>query len=1096
MSKIKVIIIILQLFLISQAISAQERKLVKGKVTDGKEGLPGVTVVELDKNNRISTGVTTNIDGDFVINMKDVNNSLQFSFVGFKEQTIKPKGESYINIVLIEDAISLGSIDIIAEGVTNNGFMNIEDRDLAVPVQKISAKEFEDVQASSIDEALQGRLSGVDITSNSGDPGAGMSIRIRGVSTLSANSQPLIVVDNVPYQTTIDQDFNFSTANEEGYSQMLNIPVDDIKEITVLKDAASTAMWGTEAANGVLMITTKRGGKSRKPSITLNYHGSFSVSPEHIPLLTGDQYSTLMQEAWLNSYGFPLPTTEYKEFLYSPNDPYYYHNYSNNTDWVDAITRNGYSNNLDFSITGGGSKAAYRFSTNYFDQVGTTLGSDFNRITARLNLDYFISDKLKIRADFTFANSTTNSNYDNGTTIRSEKSTDVRSIAYKKMPNMAIYEYDSYGRPTGEFFSPESNAQGTLPSTYNPVAMANDAINRTFGDRITTKYSLYYTILPGLKYTLDLSFDVNTSKNKKFLPQSATGQNWTNQWVNKSYDYDSDTYVIYTNNMLAYVKKFGTDHDFSATANWTTKESIGSAYKVWTSNSASNSLQDPSNNSKVNESGLGPESSLSHGRSIGTAVMANYQYKDKYIITGGMRLEGNSKFDEENRYFFFPSVSLAWRLSGEDFMQQFSHWMNDFRFRFSYGQTGNPPRYEGMYYSNISSFNYNYLGYSAVYPGSMTLKSLKWESVTNYNYGATIDLFNGRIYAEFDYYYNRTDDMFGYNQSIQSTSGYSKNSVINIGAMDNLGWDVSVKTIPVKQNDFTMTFDFNLARNYNVLQRLTDDYSTESTQNIGNAIYKNISTIGNPAGSFYGYRYNGVYLNETDLLARDENNNIITDPNGNQINMMYDYNGTSRYEFEVGDAKYDDVNHDGNIDANDIVYLGNANPLFTGGFGSMMSYKNWSFNCFFYFRYGNSIINRTKMNGEAMHNFDNQLASTLRRWRKPGDGENGEDILPRALYKKGYNYAGSDRFVEDGSFLRLKYMTVTYRIPTKFCKKIGVEKIRTSVTTNNLLTFTKYGGQDPEITIKSSDNIYYTVGYDDSKTPRSKEVSFILSVTF
>jgi TonB-linked SusC/RagA family outer membrane protein len=507
-------------------------------------------------------------------------------------------------------------------------------------------------------------------------------------------------------------------------------------------------------------------------------------------------------------------------------------------------------------------------------------------------------------------------------------------------------------------------------------------------------------------------------------------------------------------------------------------------------------LQDPSNASKVNESGLGPESSLSHGRSIGTAFMTNYQYKDKYIITGGMRLEGNSKFDAENRYFFFPSVSLAWRLSGEEFMRSCSHWMNDFRFRFSYGQTGNPPKYEGMYYSNIESFDYNYMGYSAVYPSSMSLKSLKWEAITNYNYGVTIDLFDGRLYSEFDYYYNKTDDMFGYTQSVQTTSGYSSNSVVNIGAMDNIGWDFSIRTIPIKTKDFTMTFDMNIARNYNVLRKLTDDYSTVRNETIDNGEYQNIASIGNPAGSFYGYRYNGVYVREDDLLARDEDGNLISDPNGNTVNMMYDYNGTSRYEFQIGDAKYEDVNHDGNIDANDIVYLGNANPLFTGGFGSMLSYKNWTFNCYFYYRYGNSIINRTKMKGEAMYNFDNQLASTLKRWRKLGDGQNGEEILPRALYQEGYNYVGSDRFVEDGSFLRLKYVTLTYRVPNKFCKKIGVNNMRTSITANNLFTFTNYRGQDPEITISSSDDVIYTVGYDDSKTPRSREITFVLSITF
>ena len=1086
----KVILIILQIFLILTTVAGQKRLIVRGNVNDGKESLPGVTVVELDKNNRIATGTTTNIDGEYVISVSNNENKLQYSFIGFKEQTVEINGRTTINILLEEDVKTLESIDVVAQKVTNTGFMNVQDRDLAVPVAKISAQEFADVQASSIDEALQGRLAGIDITSNSGDPGAGMSIRIRGVSTLSANSSPLIVVDNIPYEVTIASDFSFSTANEEGYSQMLNIPVDDIKEITVLKDAAATAMWGTKAANGVLMITTKRGARGRDPIISFNYKNTYSFNPGHIPLLNGDQYSTLILEAYQNSYGVPLNTSDKREFLYSADDPYYFHNYSANTDWVDAISRNGSTNNLDFSITGGGSKAFYRFSVNYQDQIGTTLGTDLNRLSTRLNLDYFISDKLKMRADFTIAHGITNANYSDNTYIRSNRSTDARSIAYKKMPNMSIYEYDAYGNLTENFFSPTTNAQGTFPNTYNPVALATDGFNKTTNDRITTKYSLYYDIAKGLRYTLDLSFDVNTNKINKFLPQTATGKEWTDQWVNKSYDYDSDTYFIYSNNMLAYSKKFNEKHQVAATWNLMTNENIGSEYDIWASNSASSNQQDPSNPSKINESGLGPKSNLSHGRSIGSALLANYIYNDKYIINGGFRYEGNSRFDENNRFAFFPSISLAWRLSGESFMSSLK-WLDDFRFRMSYGENGNPPRSEGMFYSNINSFDWNYLGNSAVYPTNMELKSLKWESIKQTNIGLTTEMFDGRITAEFDYYKNRTEDMFGYNVAIQSTSGYTTNSVINLGTMDNYGWDMSVHTLPIKKKDLKVTFDFNLARNYNILRALADNFNTVRNENIGNGYYQTIAQINNPAGSFYGYRFNGVFTTEDMLIARDSEGNKITDPNGNEIPMVYDYENT-RYYFELGDAKYDDINHDGNINASDIVYLGNANPLFTGGFGSLISFKEFSLNTFFYFRYGNDIINRTKMNGEAMFNYDNQLASTLSRWRKPGD----ETDIPRALMSKGYNYAGSSRFVEDGSFLRLKYITLSYRFPTKLVNKIGFDTMRMSATFNNLLTFTRYSGQDPEININSSDNVIYTVGYDDSKTPRSKDVTFILAITF
>lgn len=542
--------------------------------------------------------------------------------------------------------------------------------------------------------------------------------------------------------------------------------------------------------------------------------------------------------------------------------------------------------------------------------------------------------------------------------------------------------------------------------------------------------------------------------------------------------------------MLTYARNFGGKHDLSSSWNLMTNERIGNAYRITTSNTVSPSQQDPSNPSKVNESGLGPGSERTRGRDIGSALMVNYKYGDRYIVSGGVRYEGNSRFDEYNRFAWFPSLSLAWRLSGEEFMRPFSRWMNDLRFRFSYGENGNPPRYEGMFFSNIGSFNWNYLGNSAIYTSNMALKSLKWESIHTYNYGITADFFDSRIYFEIDYYLNKTKDMFGYNIPVQSSSGYSSKSIVNLGAMDNVGYDFSLKTVPVLKKDFKMTFDINIARNYNVLRELADDYSNVRNVTISNGLYQNIAQIDNPAGSFYGYRYKGVYTTEEMLIARDADGNKITNPNGQEVKMVYDFDNT-RYYFELGDAMYEDVNHDGNINASDIVYLGNANPAFTGGFGSMISYKNFSLNSFFYYRYGNDIINRTRMFGEAMFSYDNQLRSTLRRWRKPGD----ETDIPRALYRTGYNYVGSDRFVEDGSFLRLKYITLTYRVPGKFAQKLGCKSIRVSTTLNNLLTFTNYSGQDPEITIRSADDVIYTVGYDDSNTPRSRDVTFILAIT-
>lgn len=1089
MSKIlKALLLVQALFLFNPAF-AQQRIWVRGKVVAANDasGLPGVTVVELDKNNRITIGTVTNMDGEFALEVLNPNDKLQFSFVGFKDQVVEIKGRTTINVTMADDVQVIGGVDVVAQKRTSTGIMTIADRDLAIPIAKISAEDFEDVQAGSIDEALQGRLAGVDIATNSGDPGAGMSIRIRGVSTLSANSQPLIVVDNMPYETNISPDFDFGTANEEGYSQMLNISVDDIKEITVLKDASATAQYGTKAANGVLLITTKRGVKGRKPIVSYGYKGTFVENPPTIPLLNGDQYSTLMLEAYQNSFGQPMPTDIRKEFLRSPDDPYYYYNYGQNTDWMKAVTQKGYTHNHDFSISGGGNKASYRFSANYMDQQGTTIGTGLNRISTRLNLDYFISDKVKLRADFAYTNSSTDGNYTDDY-IKDGRA--VRSIAYKKMPNMSIYEYDAFGNKTDNYFSPSTNAQGSAPASYNPVALANLGYTSTLNDRVTSKFSLTYDILPELRYTLDLSLDVNTNKVNKFLPDDATGIAFTDSYANRAYDKDDDSYYIYTSNKIDYRKVFNEIHNVTLGANFTTYESVGNNYFVTTANSASAYLTDPSVPSIVNKAGLGPSSGPWNGRTAGTTAWGHYVLLDRYILGASCRYEGNSKFDANNRWGFFPGMSAAWRVSGEPFMSGFTN-LDDLRLRFSYGETGNPAPKEGMFYNNYNTFNWEYMGYSAIYSTNMKLENLKWETKKMTNYGITVDMFKNRVSVNADYYLTRVEDMFGEKVGISSTTGYSQLSIMNIGTMDNQGWELDVKTLPFKGKNWKMTFDFNISKNYNILRKVADSFPLERNATLSNGVYKNIIQIDNPIGSFYGYKYDGVYTKPEDLIARDANGNQIADPNGNPVYMMFDYDNT-RYQFQLGDAKYKDINNDGNINAQDIVYLGDANPDFFGGFGSMLSYKNFSFNYFFHYRVGNDIINMTKMDGEKMHNYDNQLASVLKRWRKEGD----ETDIPRAMLNRGYNYLGSDRFVEDGSFLRLKYITFAYRVPKKYTSKMGLESLRLSATLNNLLTFTNYSGQDPDISIKSKDGTVYTVGYDYSSTPRAREITFNLALTF
>ncbi len=1086
-----ILLIFISILITNTSLWGQNGTLIKGSVKGASDnlGLPGATIVEIDKNNRVVKGSVTDANGNFAIRIENTDDKLQVGFIGYKTQILDIGNKQQFIIKLENDIHSIKAVEVFAEKTTNTGVLQIEDRDLAIPTAKISTKELEGIQASSIDEALQGRLSGVDIVSNSGDPGGGMSIRIRGVNSLNAKANPLIVIDGVPHETNISPDFDFGTANEEGYAQMLNVSIDDIKEITVLKDASATALYGTKASNGVLMVTTKRGAKGRKPVIGYSYRGSMSLVPDPVPMLNGDQYSTLILEGEMNRDGIPFNTIQNKEFQYDPNDPWWYYNYGQNTNWLDEISQTGYTHTHDLSIAGGGEKAFYRASTNFLGQTGITKGTDLKRFTTRLNLDYIISDKFRIRADVSYAHSKNNLNHkiDN-------KDPKIRDVAYRKMPNMAVYEYDENGNKTDVFFTPERNIQGLYvpqnrTSTYNPVAMVENGLNTIFNDRIITKFGLEYKIIKGLSYKFDVSFDMNNTKRNLFLPQNATGRPWNDINVNNARDQDKDESAIYTNNNITYSNKIKEIHAISATLQFQTNDYKGIEYKAISANSASSELQDPSDPGRIIEDMLEIYSGTWQNRDIGLLGMFHYSLMDRYIISAGIRREGNSRFDKKFRYGYFPSLSAAWRISGEPFMKKYE-FLDDFRIKGSYGKNGNPPKYPYLFYNNYGTFNWPYLDNTAIYPIDIQQENMKWETIVTSNLGFSLEMFKSKLIIDFDIYKNRTNDMLSSSYSIGSASGY-ENMYKNIGILDNNGWDFSFRTTPVRNQNWTVSFNFNIARNYNVLQEIDPSIRLKDALNTKNGEYPRWIQTGNPIGSFYGYQYEGVYKDESELIARDKQGNQIFNSNGTPVEMIFFYPYVN-YKFEPGDAKYKDINHDGNIDYNDIVYLGSANPDFVGGFGSTIKYKRLSFNFYFYGRYGNQIINIAKMNSENMYGYNNQSTATLRRWRRPGDVTD----IPRALTQSGYNYLGSDRFVDNGSFLRLKYLTFSYDFPRNLIRNLKMESLKFSVTVSNLLTITKYEGQDPEININSRDGTIFTVGYDDSSTPRAKEVTASLMVTF
>ncbi|MDR1417078.1 MAG: SusC/RagA family TonB-linked outer membrane protein [Prevotellaceae bacterium] len=1081
----------------AEMLYAQSKVLIRGKVVDKSSAgaaLVGVSIIETDKDNRTISGTQSDMSGSYSLTVQNVaGHKLVFSYLGYKSQTIAIDSKAVINVSLEESSTDIDEVVISAQKQVRVGALGIDERDMTYAYSKLDTKDIDALPVTSVDQALQGRLAGVDIVANSGQPGSGMSIRIRGTASINNNSDPLIVVNGLPYETTISSDFDFATADEENYSQLLNISPSDIQEITVLKDAASTAMYGSKGANGVLMITTKRGSMG-KPRLSYSFKGTVSAPRDAIPTLNGDQYSTLILESAANA-GSPLNLDLYPEFARDPNNPYDFYNYGQNTDWVSEVQKTAFKQEHNFALSGGGEKALYRISAGYLSEDGNIINTSYNRFTTTLNLSYQISDRIRVVADMSYVHGESNNAF----------MKDLLATTYTKMPSQSVYEYTTEGVLTPNYFSPAETPQGSFldadlskneKGIYNPVAMAYESSRAVIDDRVRPVFTLQYQILPGkLEYTGTVGFDISSKKNKGSLPQVATGRPWIENSVNRAQDADEETFIVQINNTLSFVSKITEWAKLNSLVKLNTTDKQTEAFSALSSNTASIYLTDPSNLSRL----ISPNSGMSQERQVQATMFVGWSFFDRYIIDGVITADGNSRFGPSYRFGYFPSLSGRWRISGEPYVRELK-FLNDLSLRASYGQSGKVPDKNYLYYNRYSSYTYSYLNELGVYPTGMTLSNLRWEMSSELNLGANLIAFNNRVNIDFNWYRKTTNDLLFEKVGIPNVSGVSS-IYMNVGTMDNDGWELSIFTTPLKRQDWQVDFRVQLSRNQNMIRSLSDNVPLSTTATADNGKFMARIQEGNPLGSFYGYRYEGVYLNDDQTIARGVTGEKIYTYNDKgelmpvQMQFWYPTNG---YVFKAGDAKYGDINHDGNIDYMDIVYLGNANPLLYGGFGPSIRYKGWSLDAYFYFRYGFDIVNSTKMEMEKMNDFSNQSTAVLRRWTHPYDNpeEAPEGLLPRALFRDGYNWLGSDRYVEDGSFMKFKSLTLRYSFDKALVKKIGLSDLGLNFTVYNLYTWTNYTGMNPEVSIRNVSKDIYSIGYDESKAPSNIEFMFGINATF
>lgn len=1113
------------LCVVSQTIMAQAKR-ISGVVTDNMGPVMMANVVERDANNRIVSATQTDFNGNFSMQIKSPKNKLVFSYVGDKSKTISIGSQTSFKVRLEPEQTVLKEVTIKSKRSSSGGLM-IPKKEITVAQQTFDMSQVEGLSFTSADEALQGEIAGLDIVSNSGNLGAGTTMRLRGVTTINGDANPLIVVDDKIFDNP-DEDFDFQNADQEQYASLLSVNVEDIAKIDVLKDAAATAVWGSQGSNGVILITTKRGNRG-KPRVNFSFKLNGTWQPDGYKLLNGDDYTMLLKEEFYNPSQASTSTTNIAEINYDKSWAEY-ENWNNNTDWVDAVKQFGLQESYNVNLSGGGEKATFRISAGYDHQTGSIIKQKFDRFSTRMALDYNVSDRIRFSTNFALTYTNNLKNYSG-----------LLSIAQQLAPNMSIYRQNADGSDTDEFYimNPTNSAYTPYDGNYssyklrtvrslgNPVAIANLAWSKEQTYRITPDFTLKYDLLGieegkhRLTFIGRVDFDIYARSIPTWYPASLSTDAITVDEYNQSSNTESNRFQIGARAELQYTPYFH-NRDISM--------QMLARYEMHTSKSNSQSIvvndlptQITSPTVDANTTTMNSSSS----RSADQNLIYNFHasYKERYNLGLSLRADGNSKFGPKHKWAYFPGVSLRYNISDEPFMKFTKSFMSVLGLRASWGISGKAPKTDNLFYSQYTTAKGYYgndgqLVQYGVLDG-LKLDDLKWEKTKGINLGFNMGLLNDKIEIDFDYYYKTTSDLLMSSVGIPSSTGYTSVSYANVGEMTNQGWELNLNARRfIKKGKFSVDFGFNIAQNFNEItqmdERVLNSINTEwSSDKIGQKSYLNRIQVGNALGSIYGLRYKGVYQYSYEYLqnAQKENNwtatqyenqinqwlsegktfpvvvgddgKVVMTTQGEPQHLVYNYDtGSSTYTFQGGDAMYEDVNHDGQINALDIVYLGNSLPKVNGGFNFTFRYGNFSIKTRFMYRFGNKVVNIARMNLENMYYTNNQSATVNYRWRKDGD----VTPMPRAMYNTGYNWLGSDRYVEGGDFVRFQNLQVSYSFPKNSIKKLGLNQLQLYFSMNNLYCWTKYSGVDPEVSVGS-----WGVAQDTSQTPRSK--SFTASIT-
>lgn len=1034
--KLKVLSLLVCTFGLMFATSALAQDVtVTGTVVDaeGGEPLPGVTVMLQETDQ----GTATSSDGTYEIDAPS-DGVLTFSFVGYERQKVPINGRTTINIELQTDVAELGDVVVTGYGE------QVERGNLTSSITSVSSEELDDVSSSNANALLQGRAAGVNIVQNSGTPGGGIKVRVRGATSINASNEPLYVIDGVP----VSSDGNSAVGvGNQGINGLSTVNPQDIKSMEVLKDASATAIYGARGANGVVLITTKD-GSAGDTQIDVGYSHGVKEFNNQIDMLNGPEFIKMYVDGvYGDFYGYgSWPEYEQRYQLATQGIPVVYgapglswtdlglpaiDQYGANpseaptTNWQDQVFNTGITDEFNISAQGGDETTQYFLSGNYFNEHGIMKNAGFERLSGRLNLEHQISEKADISSRVSYSRSTTE-RLENDNNIYGVLTNAV--LAYPTAPVRT--EDGDYNSNIGAFSNPVSASQVT-----------NDAIRTRFIGNVEASYD----IMDNLVVTGTASLDRYDLDEETYSPS------FTNQGSPSGSGFYSigleQTWL--TELRLAYTNDFGA-HSLNALG-------VVSYQETKFERTYADGQFYPSDDlTTINNAATttGGSSVTTNGLESYTGRV-NYDYDDRYLVTLTGRVDGSSRFSEDNAYGIFPSASVAWRVTNEDFMEGVDA-IDNLKVRLSAGITGNQSignfSYQGLY--EVASYS----GTPALAPTQLANPDLRWEETTQYNAGIDLAVLEERLSVTIDGYIKQTDDLL-LNRPVPATTGFTGFDS-NIGSIENKGVELAINSINVQTQDFSWTTDFNISHNTNEVTALYQDQPFASG-------FANRVAVGEPLGAFYGYVSDGIWNTQEEL----------------------DNAGYNAGPAQPGDVKFVDINGDGAITSDDQKILGSAQPDFTGGLTNTLQYKGFELSAFLQFSYGNEIFNNAQgfygHYGYAYNSWDRALD----RWTP----ENTDTNVPRASwFDSNQNTRESDFMMYDGSYMRLKSATIAYNFTAEQLEKVGLRSVRIYATGQNLFTVTDYPGLDPEINTFDGSNT--ALGTDFFSYPHARSVQVGINI--